>query len=531
MLSFLSLIISLASIGVAIYVAYTIAMAQRASKKYEQAKEKYAETIETEYTQMLGGEDDGNVYLDWGLDILQQKERHQMFSYDDAIEKIRKACELLDGDDKKTAENALCNVMHRKYFDEYTDSEELAKELDELYSKELYSDSPMFFYYDKANFKSEKGDRENNAEDLLTALQLYAKVEEMYPQASEEDQKRIDLKNLKSNEIDTLIDLISSCKQYEYLDELYSKLVERKDMAVSYDAYVQMDFARYYSLRYVHLKEKADLEKIDEICQEALNIRSINKNRSEIYSYWASFYQSMGTKLKDDVFLEMAKEKYKEAIDLDKQNVQAVKNLVNLYSIKGLETKTSEPLAQAIEILLESNEALYFVEDKYDNEAVMENQTARIEFLIEAVKLVRYSEAIDKASPNRKQLDKIGSEITLLLPTQRMGYIIKAEGMLFTTVTENTFAKNKKSILRNLQKESDPNSPIIAIDMDNAVNYIYAGYYAQIPEEEDKMYEYMDKYIKSYEGSSGKKELLEEMKKDPLFANFRHSMRFSELFK
>lgn len=530
MLAFFNICLSLFGVVFISYMTYSFIKAQHARKKYEEAKDELAETLEDEYSKMLGKGEDGEIYLAWGFEILELNKKHEMFSYDDAIEKFRKACELLEGNEKESAETALCHTLYLKYFSEDIINEELAKELDRLYEKSPEGDSPILFYFDKANFKSQKGKKEDDAEDLLTALELYAKVENLYPQASEEDKQLIDLKTLKSSEIETLIDLVSNCNQYEYLDELYKKLVQRKEAALSYEVYSQMDFAQYHAARYVAFKEKVDLEKIDEICQEAVGMRSINKNRSEIYGYWANHYRYIAINLKDDTLLEQAKEKYRESLNLDMQNVEAVKYFANIYVKEGLETKREEPFAQAIEILLRSNESFYYLDDEQDTETLVENKVAGLKLLTEAVKIVRYNEQIDKMTSNRRLLDRIGNELIDLFPMHRMGNIIKADGLLFISVMENTFEKNRKTILKNLQKKSDKNSPKTEDYLDTTIHYIYAGYYAQMPEEEEKVYEYMEKYIKSRDDQSRNKILLDEVRKDPLFANFRHSMRFGELF-
>lgn len=534
MILFINICIAIASIGVAIYAIYATISYQRSKKKYEKAKKDLVEVIQEEYSQMLGKGDDGAVYYDWAIEILKQHSNHQLFSLDEAIEKIRKAYALLEGDDKLDAEYLLCHTLFSKFLDEDYIDKSLSSELDGLFEHIAKRKKNLNFQFDRALFHATKGyleeEKDQKLEDMEKAHAIYSRIEERYPNETEEEKANFELDIFYEYWSNLLFNMISHIYKPEYLDKLYHTLEKRRSLANTPSLTVEMEYAQFYAVRYIHLKDEADLKKAEELYEYHLNRMTMNRSKSKVYYYWGQSYNKISLALEDNSFLNKAKDKFLSAINIDIKNIEATKSLAHLLTYEGLKDEKDEPFTQALNLLLGNNEKLYIAEDS-DIEEYKEILDIKFQLLTSAIEVIRSNEVYNPNTPNRTYSVQIGDELIALTPTHKLGYIIKAEGLLFSSVTENKFDKNKKKILKLLQTEDKSGAEnytnIIGM-FDSIMNYTYAGYYAQIEGEDEQVYKYIKEYLKTFTDPVSIKE---QIKEDPLFARYKHNKTFDGVFE
>lgn len=538
---FISSCLFIVLIIVIIQVTITQILANRKKEKYEKAREELAESIKNGYLQILGKGEDATVYYNWAIEIYTYFLEYGMFSLDEALEKSRKAYELATGELRMKAEVLLKDILFYKYLDsDKNDLDEedknqdrlmLTKELENLFNSIAERDTNLVFLLEWGWFKMTKGIAENNLEDIEIALSLYKKIEKEYSSSDQKERDSVNINEFYSNWSKLLITTISKMGEYKYLPELLEILEKLRTIPSITKMDVNLQFAKYHSLKYLASKDIAELEKIDQICEIVLSERTSDTDKSVVYDKWAYLYKEIADILEDEALLNKAKEKYQRALDLDENNLSALKTLAILYANEGMMKNDDLLFNQAVTMLLKHFKKISIVDETELSKEEADNLfKVKFELLDIASKIVRNNEDSNPKTETKRLYINIGEAFISTVYILQLGYFIKAKGMLFAAAMDNNFEKQSKKILRvinegekvgDIHKKNELFKDIRA--------YAYAGYYAQIPGQEDLMYQYLKEYIESYHNEDLQL-LLEKTKEDPVFRNHKHSSQFNNVF-
>lgn len=537
MISLINFCILLISLAFAIYMLYlTIGIAIN-SKKLKKAEKDYVEALtdiktdmESKYAKQLGKGNDADVYYSWALEMYEFYRDHNLFSLDEILNKARKFYELETGERKDQSEDLMMILLFAIFLESDYSDIEINEELEEFFeicSKRRFE---LSFLKSWAFFKTRSGWTNDNLDGTRKGLTIYQEIEERYYNSDENEKKEFNLIAFYKEWQEALTNSIVSDLTSENLPLLLNTLEKMKTINEVNKMELDLDFAYYHVLKYSVDKDKAELQTADMLYQKIIDERSVDKNKSTVYHTWGLSYNDLIFWLKDPSFDKKARELFKQSIDLDNKNHRAYISLALSYAAEGEEKKEDRLFTLAINTLLEYNKHLFCSHDQQQEE-IEEMITNKGEVLAKAFTILNINKALNFKTETRRLFIEVGEAYIQYHNISKLGYIAKAEGLLFVSVMDNQFNKNKKEILKLLQTADKLKEIEGGATFDSMYAYNYAAYYAQIPGEEEQVYNYMRKYI-TYRTAqeSLSTELLEDVKSDPLFANYRHSSKFANLF-
>lgn len=528
-MNFIYLIFSLLTIGFMLYGLYTVIQHQRASKKYEEAKDQYTKTMTEIYTKLLGQNNDGAVYYDWGIDILKQYEEHNMFSLEEAADKFRLAFNLLEGEDKVDASEMLRYCLLCIFLDGNETDTSLNAELDQhLKLNATNKTNDISYLFDWALFKYQRKDNnQSSIDDLNFAIDLFTKIEKIYDEPSTENQSSVSKQELYTSWINALFKLASETKNEIYLPQILDILEKIKVISVPHDYYLDLKYVRYYLTRYQVTSNEENLQNMDKFCKDIVDRRGSNTNKSEVYSYWATCYSLIALEQENESFLNKAIELFKEAIQLNENNIEAITGLADSYSTLGNFTKQENYFKQGLELVLSTAESMFYDPRETTTEEIQQLLSDKLSLFKSAVTIMKDNISINSKTQNREYIIRLGDNFILFDPNNQYGYQTKAEGLLYISVLNNQFDKKKKEIFKLLQKTLQIASKKEKQNLDR-LDYLFAAYHAQTPIEDEQMYQYLNKYLGAFTPENRNQEG-QAIKEDYLFANYKNSSKFNSI--